>query len=96
MGWWAVVRGEIAPLIEDTAFHAQAASALPAEPWDDATWGAWTASLKAASGRKGKALFHPLRLALTGRESGPELAALLPLMGRDRVAARLAATCPAG
>ena len=96
VGWWAVVRGEIAPLIEDTAFLAQAASALPAEPWDDATWGAWTASLKAASGRKGKALFHPLRLALTGRESGPELAALLPLMGRDRVAARLAATCPAG
>ncbi|HYF06376.1 MAG TPA: glutamate--tRNA ligase, partial [Acetobacteraceae bacterium] len=64
--------------------------ALPPEPWDEATWGAWTGALKEATGRKGRGLFHPLRLALTGEEQGPEMRALLPLMGRDRVAARLA------
>ena len=90
-GWWAVVRGEIDGAREDAALLTQAATLLPSEPWDGDTWGAWTAALKTASGRKGKALFHPLRLALTGRESGPELAALLPLMGRSRVEARLTA-----
>ena len=87
--WWAVTRGEIEPVVEDAAFLAQAASLLPPEPWDGGTWGAWTGALKAASGRKGRALFHPLRLALTARESGPELAALLPLIGRGRTEARL-------
>jgi glutamyl-tRNA synthetase len=62
---------------------------LPAEPWTDATWGAWTNAVKAATGAKGKALFHPLRLALTGRESGPELKVLLPLIGREKALARL-------
>ena len=50
----------------------------------------WSTALKSASGRKGKALFMPLRLALTGEDHGPELRDLLPLMGRDRAAARLA------
>ena len=67
---------------------------LPPAPWDATTWGVWTSALKAASGREGRALFHPSRLALTGRESGPELAALLPLIGRikalDRLSARAA------
>ncbi len=87
--WWRVVHGELAPLIEDAGFARQAAAALPPEPWDRATWSAWTESLKRATGRSGKALFHPLRLALTGRERGPELAALLPLIGRPRALARL-------
>ncbi len=89
--WWAVTNGDIKPVVEDVAFLEQAASLLPAEPWDAGTWGAWTAALKGASGRKGKALFHPLRVALTGRESGPELAVLLPLIGRERAEARLGA-----
>ncbi len=50
---------------------------------------AWTSDVKAATGKKGKALFHPLRLALTGAETGPELAALLPLIGRAKATARL-------
>jgi glutamyl-tRNA synthetase len=87
--WWRVVEGEIEAEREDPAFLAQAAALLPAEPWDETSWGAWTANIRAATGRKGKALFHPLRLALTGAESGPELAALLPLIGRARAAARL-------
>ena len=88
--WWAVCTGPVAPVIEDAAFAAQAAALLPGEPWDGETWKAWTGDLKEASGRKGKALFLPLRLALTGREHGPELAALLPFVGRERTLARLA------
>ena len=87
--WWRVVHGELAPLIEDSGFARQAAALLPPEPWDRATWAAWTASLKAVTQRSGKALFHPLRLALTARERGPELAGLLPLIGRARALARL-------
>jgi glutamyl-tRNA synthetase len=92
--WWRVVRGEIEPIVEEPDYLEAAAACLPPAPWDLTTWGAWTSALKAATGRKGRALFHPLRLALTGRESGPELAALLPLIGRikalDRLSARAA------
>ncbi|WP_430437890.1 glutamate--tRNA ligase [Oceanibaculum nanhaiense] len=66
-----------------------AAGLLPPEPWDTATWKGWTKAVQEATGRKGKALFLPLRLALTGREHGPELANLLPLIGRKRVLERL-------
>jgi glutamyl-tRNA synthetase len=89
--WWRVVHGAIEPIVEDAQFLAQAATLLPEAPWDQATWGAWTAALKTATGRKGRALFHPLRLALTGCESGPELAALLPLIGRVKASDRLSA-----
>jgi len=89
--WWAVIHDSIAPVVEDRTFLDQAAARLPPEPWNGATWGQWTAALKALSGRKGRALFHPLRLALTGRETGPELAALLPLIGRVRALDRLSA-----
>ncbi len=87
--WWRVCRGEIAPVIEDAAFTARAAELLPDEPWDDGVWAAWTRALAAATGRRGRALFHPLRLALTGREDGPELKNLLPMIGRARAYARL-------
>ena len=87
--WWQVVGGEIAPVIEDRAFLARAAALLPQEPWGEDTWGIWTKAVKAETGAKGRALFHPLRLALTGRESGPELKALLPLIGRARALKRL-------
>ena len=76
--------GATQPLIEDRELTDKAAALLPEEPWDDTTWDAWIAALKTASGRKGRALFHPLRLALTGREDGPELKLLLPLIGRER------------
>ncbi|MCX7900381.1 MAG: glutamate--tRNA ligase family protein, partial [Methylocystis sp.] len=87
--WWRVIEGEIEPVREDDVFLKEAARLLPAEPWDETTWSAWTGNIKAATGRKGKALFHPLRLALTGEDSGPELAALLPLIGRGKAATRL-------
>ena len=91
--WWAVVEGPVAPAADEADFLAGAAVLLPDEPWDAGTFAAWTARIRTATGRKGRALFHPLRLALTGRDAGPELAALLPLIGRARVAARLAG-CP--
>jgi len=89
--WWQVVSGDIVPLIEDAEFTSRAASLLPEEPWDETTWSTWTTAVKQQTGAKGRALFHPLRLALTGREAGPELKALLPLIGRQRTLARLCA-----
>jgi glutamyl-tRNA synthetase len=74
---------------EDRSFLDEASALLPPEPWDESTWASWTNALKAKSGRKGKALFHPLRLALTGREDGPELKSLLPLLGRKACQDRL-------
>jgi glutamyl-tRNA synthetase len=92
--WWDVVAGSIIPPpideAGDRAFLADAATALPAGAYDTTTFKAWTGALTEATGRKGRALFHPLRLALTGEEKGPELKDLLPLMGRDRAYSRLA------
>ncbi|MSP82375.1 MAG: glutamate--tRNA ligase [Alphaproteobacteria bacterium] len=88
--WWDVVSGDIAPVAEDPGFAAAATMLLPPEPWNDATWSTWTKAVSAATGAKGKALFRPLRLALTGLDHGPEMRALLPLIGRARTAARLA------
>jgi glutamyl-tRNA synthetase len=88
--WWRVVQGPIAPVIADRDFVATAAGLLPAEPFDATTWKSWTQAVSGATGAKGKALFMPLRQALTGLDHGPELAALLPLIGRDKTLKRLA------
>ena len=90
--WWGVVEDSVAPVIEDEAFLNQALALLPPDPWTLETWAVWTEALKASSGRKGRALFHPLRLALTARETGPDLKHLLPLIGRVTASARLAGT----
>jgi glutamyl-tRNA synthetase len=87
--WWDVVSGKLQPVIEDAKLCREAAALLPPEPWDETTWSAWSAAVKDATGAKGKALFRPLRLALTGREHGPELKELLPLIGRARALQRL-------
>jgi len=88
-GWWQVVAGPLQPVIADATLCGEAAALLPPEPWDGSTWERWAADVKQATGIKGKALFQPLRLALTGREHGPELKLLLPLIGRARAMARL-------
>jgi len=89
--WRNVISGPITPLIaaEDRGFVSEASALLPPEPWDGTTWKVWTEAIKAATGRKGKPLFMPLRLALTGLDHGPELAQLLPLIGRERAIERL-------
>ncbi|MGO9547513.1 MAG: glutamate--tRNA ligase [Rhodomicrobium sp.] len=88
--WWGVVHGKIKPPIEDAAFTDKALALLPPEPWDTSTWSQWTEAVKRETGAKGRALYHPLRLALTGLERGPELKDLLPLIGHKKAAARLA------
>ncbi|MGB0671046.1 MAG: glutamate--tRNA ligase [Rhodospirillales bacterium] len=87
--WWDVAFGSITPVLEDRDFVAKAAAVLPPEPWGAETWGDWTQAVKAATGAKGKALFLPLRRAVTGRDRGPDLGELLPLIGRSRVLTRL-------
>jgi glutamyl-tRNA synthetase len=89
--WWQVIEGPVAPYIQaeaDTILKT-AHDTLPPEPWDATTWSTWTKAVSAATGAKGKALFQPLRLALTGRDHGPELKTMLPLIGREKVIARL-------
>jgi glutamyl-tRNA synthetase len=92
--WFAVLHGEIEPpelahderlLVKDAAVIAENVD------WSDGPWKALTTELKELTGKKGRDLFHPLRLALTGRDSGPEMAGLLEAMGKDRALRRLEA-----
>lgn len=87
--WWEVCRRPLRPVLADPELLAAAAELLPADTTAGDAFAGWIEALKAATGRKGKALFGPLRLALTGREHGPELKHLLPLLGRERALARL-------
>lgn len=90
--WAGIVVGDfepVEPLEEDRDYLAIASELLPAEPWSGTVWQDWTAALKAETGRKGRALFMPLRKVLTGLDRGPELAALLPLIGREETSRRL-------
>ena len=86
-----LARGPITPSVasEDRDFVALAGQLLPPEPWDEASFATWTGTLKDRTGRKGRALFEPLRLALTGQHDGPDLKSLLPLIGRQEAARRL-------
>jgi glutamyl-tRNA synthetase len=87
--WWRIIEGPVVPVIVDHALAATAQSLLPEEPWTETTWKSWTGAVQKATGVKGRALFMPLRQALTGLDHGPELAPLLPLIGRSRAGARL-------
>ena len=93
-GWLQVLDGEIDPpkvASDDFGFLSSAAEIAADLHWGDDPWHALTGALKARTGRKGKALFLPLRLALTGRDSGPEMAALVRRIGQARSVARLLA-----
>ncbi len=87
--WWQVANGPVDPVIDDADFTAAAADLLPPAPWDETTFKTWTGAVKDQTGRKGKELFMPLRKALTGMDHGPELPALLPLLGPEKVKSRL-------
>jgi glutamyl-tRNA synthetase len=91
--WWGVIEGPVESVIDeaDQEFLAEAARVADELDWSADPWHALTAALKASSGRGGKALFLPLRRALTGRDHGPDMAALLPLIGRQRAVERLTA-----
>lgn len=90
--WWEIVTGDLAtPAFdgEERGFLALAADTLAARAWAGDPWHGLAGDLKQATGRKGKALFLPLRRALTGRDHGPDMAALLPLIGQERAVGRL-------
>jgi glutamyl-tRNA synthetase len=92
--WFTVLHGEIDPpeLAHDERLLARDAAAIAERlEWGAEPWKALTSELKESSGRKGRELFHPLRLALTGRDSGPEMAVLLAGMGKERAVRRLEA-----
>ena len=90
-GWVETVFGEITPLVdaEDKDFVATAATLLPEGDLTGESWSQWANAVKAETGRKGRGLFMTLRKALTGQEHGPDMGALLPLIGRDRALERL-------
>ena len=86
--WAEVVRGPLATPQDDPAFLAKAAALLPAT-MDAQMWPTWTEAVKQATGVKGKALYMPLRKAITGQDHGPDMATLAPLIGRERIERRL-------
>jgi glutamyl-tRNA synthetase len=88
--WAGVISGEIAPVVENADFLGEAAALLPAGPYDETAWSAWTNAVKAKTGAKGKQLYMPLRLALTGQPHGPEMPKLFALLSEAKVRARLA------
>lgn len=87
--WWSIVVGPVEPVVSEPDYLAEAADVAATIDWSDNPWRQMTEALKARTGRKGKALFLPLRQALTGEDHGPDMAALLPLIGKTRVLERL-------
>ena len=87
--WWQVCTTPITPVIEAADVTTAAAGLLPDGDLSSDIWGSWTKAVAAETGAKGRELFMPIRLALTGREKGPEIAPLLAFIGRERIIARL-------
>jgi glutamyl-tRNA synthetase len=93
-GWLAVLHGEIPPPEldrDERSVVREAASIASGIDWSDEPWKRLTSEVKSATGQKGRALYHPLRLAITGRDSGPEMAGLIKAIGKERVVGRLEA-----
>jgi glutamyl-tRNA synthetase len=87
--WWKICKENFTPIITDAEFTKTASTLLPSGNWDNDTWNTWVQAIKTATGKSGKDLFMPIRLALTGMDNGPELKTLLPILGREKTVARL-------
>ena len=87
--WFAVCYQDITPVIEDAELIAAAIETLPSGPLTTDSWSVWTKAVSEKTGKKGKGLFMPMRLAITGKSAGPDVAGLLPLIGSARILARL-------
>jgi len=87
--WWDICFGTIDSIIENQDFLDSALEALPKDQFNEKTWSTWTQKLSQITGKKGKELYMPLRLCLTGQNKGPEMADLILMMGRDKVIKRL-------
>ena len=87
--WWDICFGTIDSIIENQDFLDSALEVLPTDQFNEKTWSTWTQKLSQKTGKKGKELYMPLRLCLTGQNKGPEMADLILMMGRDKVIKRL-------
>ena len=87
--WWNIIYGNIEPIYNNVNFLNTALETLPAGNFDKNTWTNWTSILMKETGRKGKELYNPIRMCLTGQNKGPEMATLVLLMGREKVLERL-------
>lgn len=87
--WKDIIHGPVTPIIEDADFIAKTAELLPEGALDGDSWKVWTDAVKAETGAKGKNLFMPLRHAITGKQRGPDMASILPLIGREQILSRL-------
>ncbi|WP_375650097.1 glutamate--tRNA ligase [Bartonella sp. OT172YNZD] len=90
--WWKIIHDKQSfdtVALEDRAFVRQSLDFLPEGALNEESWKIWTTALKEKTGRKGKALFMPLRQALTGMDHGPEMGKILQLLGREKVEERL-------
>ena len=87
--WYQIIYREITAEIADKSFIETALTLLPAGTFSSDSWSEWTKAVSAETGLKGRALFMPLRLAITGQSAGPDMAGLLPLIGRERIIERL-------
>ena len=87
--WAEVIYGNIQPVIDDPEYINLALNLIPEGDFNELSWQNWTETIKEKSGRKGKKLFMPLRLSITGKDFGPEMAKLLPLIGKEKTLSRL-------
>ena len=87
--WWDICFGTIDTIIENQDFLDLALEVLPIDQFNETTWSTWTKKISQETGKKGKELYMPLRLCLTGQNKGPEMADLILMMGRDKVIKRL-------
>ena len=87
--WWDICFGTINSIIENQDFLDTALEVHPIDQFNEKTWSTWTKKLSQVTGKKGKELYMPLRLCLTGQNKGPEMADLILMMGRDKVIKRL-------
>ena len=88
-GWYSICYDHITHKVADQDFLNICSKLLPSDNWDEATWEKWMAKIIEHTGRKGKDLFMPIRLALTAQEHGPELKSLIYLLGKDKIIQRL-------
>ncbi len=87
--WWHIVNSDEIYEIKDKEYLHIAANLLPLDPFTTKSWEEWTENINKKTGKKGKELFMPLRIALTGLEKGPELKYLMPLLDRKKIVRKL-------
>ena len=91
--WWRICKEDIKTKILDKELTKLASEQLPEGEPNFTTWDTWMNNIKNYTDKRGRKLFLPIRVALTGEEQGPELRNLLPLMSRNMILKRLGIEC---